>query len=123
VRYGWFDAVLARYALQGVGGVDALAVTHLDAVPRRDAWRACSAYVDGTGGERVDHLPAVRGRAAKVHPELTSWIRRAQPIYETYPATEEAAVSTVERLLHLPVKVRIRGPRAIDVSAQFPLVG
>src|SRR5262249_53628144 len=31
VRYGWFDAVLARYALAAAGPVDRLAVTYLDA--------------------------------------------------------------------------------------------
>ena len=44
VRYGWFDAVLGRYALELVGGVDTLAVTHLDAVPHMPTWKACRGY-------------------------------------------------------------------------------
>lgn len=41
-RQGWLDTVLARYAIACCGGVDELAVTHLDRV--RDDWRVCTAY-------------------------------------------------------------------------------
>src|SRR5262249_4473107 len=44
VRRGWPDFVLARYALEVCGGADALALTHLDALDRVPAWRACTAY-------------------------------------------------------------------------------
>jgi adenylosuccinate synthase len=45
VRYGWFDAVLARYALQITGGVD-LAGCHppRPAFHELDEWRYCRAY-------------------------------------------------------------------------------
>src|SRR5262249_24551187 len=44
VRYGWFDAVLARYANDLVQGVDALAITHVDAISRMPTWQACCGY-------------------------------------------------------------------------------
>lgn len=51
MRYGWFDATLARYAIESAGGVDALAITHVDAVGRMPAWRA------RLGGSYEDHPP------------------------------------------------------------------
>src|SRR3954462_13447059 len=44
VRYGCFDAVLARYALDAAGPIERLAVTHLDAPPRLSRWRVCTGY-------------------------------------------------------------------------------
>lgn len=41
-RQGWLDLVLARYAVDCCGGVDALAVTHLDRVT--PDWRVATAY-------------------------------------------------------------------------------
>jgi adenylosuccinate synthase len=47
VRYGWFDAVLARYALDLAGPLDLLALTHLDVPPRLGRWKTCAGYREG----------------------------------------------------------------------------
>jgi adenylosuccinate synthase len=44
VRYGWFDAVLARYAIEADGNIDRLAITHLDWLARLERWTYCDAY-------------------------------------------------------------------------------
>ena len=44
VRYGWFDPVLLRYASHVIGGVDSIAVTHLDVLPILKSWNYCSGY-------------------------------------------------------------------------------
>lgn len=44
-RTGWADAVLGRYALACCGGVDGLAITHLDRV--RPDWQLCVGYAQG----------------------------------------------------------------------------
>lgn len=44
-RTGWADAVLGRYALECCGGVDGLAITHLDRVGAD--WLQCAAYRGG----------------------------------------------------------------------------
>src|SRR5688572_30262606 len=53
-RVGPFDAVAARYALNVVGGVDGLVLTHLDRWPALDG-RACAAY-EGPAEPRVDEF-------------------------------------------------------------------
>ena len=60
-RVGHFDAVAHRYAVEVAGGVDALAVTHLDAVPPE--LRICTSYeVDGAalGPDRARAVPRPR---------------------------------------------------------------
>ena len=44
-RTGWADAVLGRYAVACCGGVDGLAITHLDRV--RPDWQMCTRYKGG----------------------------------------------------------------------------
>lgn len=49
VRYGWFDFVLIRYALQATSGVDSLAVTHMDILPHLEHWKYCTGYRSNPG--------------------------------------------------------------------------
>lgn len=57
-RVGAFDAVLARYALACCGGVDALALTHLDRLAAR--WPVCAAY-HAPAWNKVDASPHADG--------------------------------------------------------------
>jgi adenylosuccinate synthase len=59
VRVSFPDSVLSRHAVRAVGGVDALAVTHLDRVER--AWGEIDAYdfPAATGVARVRNLPSL----------------------------------------------------------------
>ena len=47
-RQGWLDAVSARYAVAACGGIDGLALTHMDRSPPGDMWKVATAY---------DHVP------------------------------------------------------------------
>ncbi|MBT6600339.1 MAG: adenylosuccinate synthase [Nitrospina sp.] len=42
-RCGWFDAVVARYAIR-LNGIDSIAITKLDVLDRFDALRVCTGY-------------------------------------------------------------------------------
>lgn len=123
VRYGWWDAVLLRYALQVNGGVDCLAVTHLDVLPRLDAWRYCPAYASaafaGLDFERQtdeqDQLRAFRLPGAwslAQRERFTQELLHAQPCLRAIPADETAVLAAMQTELNLPVAVRARGPAA-----------
>jgi adenylosuccinate synthase len=43
-RFGWFDAVATRYAIDACGGIDALAVSCLDQMPLLPLWKICRGY-------------------------------------------------------------------------------
>jgi adenylosuccinate synthase len=59
-RTGLFDEVLFKYALEIVGGIDELAMTHLDHLPLHDEFGVVAAYQrtpSTNWGEKIDRLP------------------------------------------------------------------
>jgi len=102
-RVGHFDAVAHRYALEVCGGVDALALTHLDLADR--GVRMCYAYdwtdrlVPGPPGD-LDRQEA-----------LTRRLETTVPLYDPPPGDW---VQAVERELGVPVAVTSHGPTAAD---------
>jgi adenylosuccinate synthase len=128
VRYGWFDAVLARYALELVGGIDKLAVTHLDAVPHLTAWKACRGYwlaarprdAELIAGSTPDGLvtrlltPAEPSLAHQAR--LADMLARAGADFEECAPDEGSVLGLLESLLRRSVDIVSRGPRANDVA-------
>lgn len=111
VRYGWFDAVLARYALAVAGPLEGLALTHLDAPARLGRWRVCAGYE----GAEIPALLAERaagGAAAR----LTDLLLQARPVLEDCEPAETAVVQRTERLLGRGVDLLSRGPCFTDVT-------
>ncbi len=107
-RSGHFDAVALRYAVQVAGGVDALAVTHLDTVARAPV-RVCGEYlVDGRPVQRIVPGPE---RDLGYQSRLTGMLLRARPSYVNcsgdWPRVIEAALGA-------PVTLLSFGPTAAD---------
>jgi adenylosuccinate synthase len=133
VRYGWFDAVLARYALAAAGPLERLAVTHLDVPPRLGHWRVGTGYqlaeeesvsdlIAGSEAaedrEIVARLtapsaasPADLARQAR----LTALLTRVTPRLEDCAPTAEAGLRRIEDLLGRGVDFVSDGPRSTDV--------
>lgn len=98
-RMGWFDTILARYALDVVGGVDSIALTNLDKLVSLPEWFACTHYshskplterelqvaqVVEMEGDRLE-LDGLRPKTARedlVYQEaLTSLLQKVEPCY------------------------------------------
>ncbi|HEX8701363.1 MAG TPA: adenylosuccinate synthetase [Myxococcaceae bacterium] len=127
-RVGGFDAVLARYALAACGGVDGLAVTHLDRLTER--WPVCTAYrappgCDAGSFERDESEPMrVTGLRLGTRGDLTYQERLTRGLLQCSPWGEELElggtvelrterfVSWVEATLGSPVRVTSHGPTA-----------
>jgi adenylosuccinate synthase len=117
-RFGHFDAVAHRYALAVAGGVDGLALTHLDLVGRPDTpapLRICRRY---DSLHRLDPGPPgdLDRQAA-----LTARLRTARPVYDDGPPADW--VTAVERELAVPVVLTSHGPTAEDKLARSAQVG
>ncbi|WKU03075.1 adenylosuccinate synthetase [Micromonospora sp. HUAS LYJ1] len=107
-RFGHFDAVAHRYALDVAGGVDGLALTHLDLTrpdPARPALKLCRHY-DGTDRLRPGPPGDLERQAA-----LTARLLTARPVYDAPPTDWPAAVSEA---LAAPVVLTSHGPTAAD---------
>ncbi|GAB4060080.1 adenylosuccinate synthetase [Catellatospora paridis] len=100
-RAGHFDAVAHRYAVEVCGGVDALAVTHLDVAAHHDL-KMCLSY------EQLDRIvPGEHGDLA-YQEKLTQTLTTATPVY--------TGLTDVGEVLGAPIAVTSRGPTWRDKS-------
>ncbi|WP_127504276.1 adenylosuccinate synthetase [Actinoplanes solisilvae] len=122
-RVGHFDAVAHRYAVEVAGGVDGLAVTHLDVPDRCPELRMCTTYrsapqpgCERSAADLRPDPPVVRivpgpARDLERQAALTAWLNRAQPGHLVRPGDWASAIGTV---LEAPVLVESYGPSAAD---------
>ncbi|MDI2131544.1 adenylosuccinate synthetase [Yinghuangia seranimata] len=121
-RVGHFDAVAHRYAVEVCGGVDALAVTHLDA-PERFPLVLCRAYE--LDGGRLDRLPVGRRGDLAGQERLTARLMRAAPVLEPVPVAADTPSpwpEIVSAALGAPVSLLSSGPRTGDKAGPAVLL-
>jgi adenylosuccinate synthase len=127
VRYGWFDAVLARYALELTGRVDSLVVTHLDILSHLKRWIYCAGYevphdfedtiIDATIGDGVlenFHLSPFLSMLQRE--KFTQALSKVTPVLETCNTGEGRVIQKIESLIGQPVGMISRGPSAENVK-------
>ena len=120
-RAGWSDRALTRYAIAACGGVDALAVTHLDRLAMRASWRVCERY-----HARDEDRALFEANAPALGPwqdlafqeRLTRALTRVEPVYDEVSNEPEGYVDALERSLGAPVAITSWGPRARDKRAR-----
>ena len=100
-RTGWYDGVVARYAVM-VNGLDALALTKLDVLDDLDEIKICIAY-------RID------GRTTNEVPYDANQMTIAEPVYETLPGWNESTKG-ISRFEDLPEKAQKYVERLSEVS-------
>jgi adenylosuccinate synthase len=111
-RFGHFDAVAHRYALAAAGGVDGLALTHLDAI--NDRLLMCRAY------DWTDHLEPGPAGDLDRQVALTQRLMATTPLYAEPPRSRASAsfhtawIRAVEEDLEAPVVLTSHGPTAED---------
>jgi adenylosuccinate synthase len=108
VRAGHFDAVALRYAVEIAGGVDAVALTHLDTAAAHPL-RLCTSYQ--AGDERMTRIAPGPERDLVWQEELTRLLLRVRPGYED-PAAGWPEVAG--QVLGAPVRLVSHGPATAD---------
>ena len=88
-RTGWFDAVVAKYAVL-VSGLTSMAVTKLDVFDSFDEIRVCTAYKDIRTGKVIEFYPT----DVNIHKYL-------EPVYETHKGWNQD-ISSVRKYEELP---------------------
>lgn len=113
-RRGPLDLVLLRYALEAAGGVDGLALTHLDRVA--DPTPLACGYQAGDPPPDLVKAEAGVARRLIVRPDLAhterlgAWLGGARPLLETVP--RERLPEHLGEQLGVPVWLEARGPTA-----------
>ena len=100
-----------RYAVDVAGGVDGIALTHLD-VAARHRLRLCLAYRDG--GRLIRRIEPGPERDLDGQERLTGTLLRVRPVYSD-PSGGDAArdwPDIFEAMLGAPVVLRSYGPTA-----------
>ncbi|HYW22818.1 MAG TPA: adenylosuccinate synthetase [Terriglobales bacterium] len=108
-RVGHLDLVAVRYAIEACGGVDGLALTHLDVAAGRDDLRVCRAY--DLGGRRAERLAPGPAGDLDRQAALTRCLFEARPVYGRM---EAGAIETVANELDVPVVLGSNGPTVLD---------
>lgn len=124
MRYGWFDEVLARYAIACDGSVDRLALTFLDALPDH-GWPAAVAYEIGgpldtglSGQCRCENGLLTAVEPPQLPASLSSQealgrlLIEVKPRLDGSPSDPVSVVGRVERALDRPVELTGFGPTA-----------
>lgn len=84
-RQGHLDLVALRYAVKVCGGIDQVAVTHLD---RSHAWMYCHRYWNSRfagGGETMDDIPVGEFQDLDFQGSTTAALMKAAPDYHRPP--------------------------------------
>jgi adenylosuccinate synthase len=108
-RTGYFDAVLANYALDAVCGVDDLALTCLDHIQKPIEF--CTAY-ETPQKELLTDLAAPKAPTLAAQQEKGEFLAQCKPKYELVPV--DSYIATVEKHVEAHVKLLSYGPTHMD---------
>jgi adenylosuccinate synthase len=113
-RAGHLDAVALGYAAEVAGGVDAVALTHLDTAREHAAeLKICRAY--DLGGRAVTRIEPGPPRDLAYQESLTATLLKARPVYAPAgPGTAADWADSVAGILGAPVVLRSHGPALTD---------
>ena len=134
-RVGWLDIVMTKYALRVSGGVDSIALTHLDKMDSVPKWKLCTEYeipkniLDSKDNRmtiisqqkntkivRIDNLKEKEILEDLSYQEsLTSLLNSAKPVYKEI-TNNNNFIQTIEKYLAVPVSIISKGPKATDKS-------
>ena len=112
-RCGWFDALVARYAVR-INGLSGIAITKLDVLSGLETIKVCTGYT--YQGQVLDEIPAsleVIEQCVPIYEELPGWtedITGARSMTDL-PKNARDYVARVEELSGAPVVLVSVGPR------------
>jgi adenylosuccinate synthase len=112
-RCGWYDALVARYAVR-VNGLSGIAITKLDVLSGLETVKVCTSYT--YQGVVLDEVPAsleIMEQCSPIYEEYPGWtedITGAKCI-EDLPANARSYVKRIEELSGAPVVLVSVGPR------------
>ena len=111
-RQGHLDAVTLAYATEVAGGVDAIALTHLDTARRHPELKLCHAYETAGRAESVHRIHPGPPRDLAFQETLTKTLTAARPRYRNVARSDWRDVVT--EITRAPVTISSYGPATAD---------
>jgi adenylosuccinate synthase len=106
-RCGWFDSVMARYAVR-INDIDALAITKLDVLDALEEIRVCTGY--RCNGKVIEDFSLYTGflnHAEPVYESLPGWQQTLSGIrtYGDLPIETQRYLKKIEDIVHVPIGI------------------
>lgn len=106
-RCGWFDSIIARYAVQ-INDIDALAMTKLDVLDTLDEILVCIGYRHK--GKMLHHFPSdasILNAMEPVYEVLPGWQEPIASVrrYEDLPAAARNYIKRIEEMVEIPIGI------------------
>jgi len=117
-RIGHLDPIAIKYAIEALGGVDQIALTHLDRLDEHT--RVCSAYTAeypdetlfATRGGRIVGIEHADAPNLERQELITRQLTTTRAQYETWSTERDAFIERLEHTLQTPITVCSTGPTA-----------
>lgn len=117
-RYGWFDPLATRYAIEATGGVDGLAVTCLDQISLLPTFTYAQKYTDVEKNE-LNAIPTQEGMTEQQRVALTDTILTCTPVLETCSNKSEEIIKTISTTCGVDVAMTSKGKTASEKEIFF----
>ncbi len=122
LRIGYFDAVLARYAVEVCGKVDRLAITHAEnriggilhgrPICTRYQVKQPSPFFDGT--QEIKRLKVRKRPSLEHQAELAAFLGKCKPSSFAYSWNRDDFLASIQRQVGVPIGIVSTGPTAED---------
>ena len=115
-RCGWFDGVVARYAIK-INGIDALILTKIDVLDGFKTIKVCTGYkFEGQVYSDMPAEPKVLENCEPVYTEHEGWIEKTAGIrdFDQLPEKAKNYVNHLSDLLEIPFLIISTGPDRKD---------
>lgn len=112
-RCGWFDAVVANYAVR-INGMDSVALTKIDVLSDLDKIKICTSYK--YDGKFIKEFPAsleILQKCIPVYEEMKGWKKDISQVtnYEDLPPQLKAYIHRIEKLIKTKMVILSVGPQ------------
>ncbi len=112
-RCGWFDAVAVRYTV-AIGGVNEIAMMHMDTLAGFDELKICKAYK--VNGEETTFFPSDAVELSSVeciYETMPGWSEdlRGVTAYDQLPENAKNYIAAIEKIVKIPVTMVGVGPK------------
>jgi adenylosuccinate synthase len=116
-RCGWFDAVLARQALQ-IAGASSFVLTKLDILDSFKTINICTGYE--LDGKKIDYLPTLlksQNSVSPIYETLPGWEQSTKGVTEwnQLPSNAMRYINHIQDILGLPLSLVSTSPQRDDV--------
>ncbi|MGP0566547.1 adenylosuccinate synthase [Nitrospina sp. 32_T5] len=122
-RCGWFDAVVAKYAVE-LNGIDAVALTKIDVLDTFDTVKVCTGYSHkGRVLESMPACPRVLEECEPVYTEFPGWKQKTSGVrcFSDLPDNAKRYIDGLQKLLDVEMLMISTGPHRDHTISQGAL--